>query len=359
MQNQNHKQNTRSSIREQLQKERGALLSRTSGLPQHPSAWQGDGVDHINVNTSGETQVGRWISPRNSFKFNHPVLGTFRSVENFSMFLRAAEFDDSLRKAEDFVKARNYVRSNLGGFKKNVRHLRALTLHAIYFRVLNNPLLMQLLIESSLPFDSYIVQRDTGVPQRFDGIFWLLDAYAEIRAALKERRSPNLAKFVDRQQGQNLNDIDIYEEILGDLTGNYTGNSAEVISAFEKRSWEAFDKYVEIGKKRAERAERQANKKQDNGIFEIEDVLGAEAAEAEAAAAQVSEEVIDNTVASIDTPTAQDTEVVEAVQDTSVPAEEVEEVGYPTEACEEVVVEEQNAALNQFNDDDNMVPAVA
>lgn len=355
MQNQNHKQNTRSSFREQLQKERGVLLSRTSGLPQHPSAWQGDGVDHINVNTSGETQVGRWISPRNNFKFNHPILGTFRSVENFSMFLRAAEFDDSLRKAEDFVKARNYIRSTLGGFRKNVRHLRALTLHAIYFRVMNNPLLMQLLIESSLPFDSYIVQRDTGVPQRFDGIFWLLDAFTEIRAALKERRSPNLAKFVDRQNGQNPEDIDIYEEVLTDLSGHYNGNSGEVIASFEQRSWEAYDKYVEVGKKRAERAER-ASKKQAEPIFEIEDVLAAEAA-----AAATEAEQVDNSIASIDTPMEQQPEVIqetEAVQEaeTETVAEAlVDEPAMPIED-EGILVDDQNAALAQLSDDE-MVPA--
>lgn len=54
-----------------------------------------DGIDHINIYSKGNTQIGRRLSNFAHTPFTHPVHGKFNSVEGFIYWLGSR--DDSLR----------------------------------------------------------------------------------------------------------------------------------------------------------------------------------------------------------------------------------------------------------------------
>lgn len=246
------------SLRDQLQTH-GVLLTKVQGLPSHPSQWQGDGIDHINVAMNAATQIGKWLNGRNSHLFHHPILGQFRSIENLSLFIRSESHADSIRMMENFTKIRDLIFRS-GGLRKTTPNYRAVMVHSIYVRVLQNESLMKLLLESTLPFDSYSINNETMLRQRFEPSAFLCAGYTEIRNALKERRSPSLTRFLDNGVSK---DADIYEGIMNQLTGDsYQGTAPEIIARFEEKRWVAYDAWCERQVARAAQAAEAKLKKE-------------------------------------------------------------------------------------------------
>ena len=80
------------------------------------------------------------------------------------------------------------------------------------------------MIESELPFDSYKTLQ-SGIRVRFEHTLWVVNAFEEIRKALKEEREPNFAHLMDRDAQ------DIYSGVLQMLNPNGKVLSSEEIKA--------------------------------------------------------------------------------------------------------------------------------
>jgi hypothetical protein len=168
-----------------------------------------DGVDHINIYSFGETDLGQVLSHDSPVKFRHHIFGAFSNVEAFWHYIQSEERDDRLR---------NMSRMSFQRFKSelNIRmvtNFRAIIMDANYQRIKQNPGIMQAIIDSTLPFDAYYYTSDR-IRQRPKYFAWLLHGFEEIRKALKEQREPDFSALLDTPGS------DIYEFACPEMKGS-------------------------------------------------------------------------------------------------------------------------------------------
>lgn len=150
---------------------------------------QNDGIDHINIYSRGRTQLGRWMSNFAKTPFVHPYYGQFTSVEGFWYYMRSDVRDDRLRYLWGF-EAKKHGRELpakwYDDFKEDI-------LGAIYQKIIQNKELLELLVNSELPFAHYYTfQSGNGSvvlinPREAE---WLLTGIEEIRECLRKDETP-------------------------------------------------------------------------------------------------------------------------------------------------------------------------
>lgn len=217
-------QNTRKTTREQLMTVRSALVGGLQPrIPTNASSWEADGVDHINISRYGKTPLGKMLDMDHIRNFEHPLLGPFKTMNSLWFFLRARQPNDHIRVLNN-PELRGFVFNSCGGVKSGVPNFRAVVMHAAYLRIKAFKDITRLMIESELPFDSYKTLQ-SGIRVRFEHTLWVVNAFEEIRKALKEEREPNFSHLMDRDTQ------DIYSGVLKMLNPNGNTLSVEEIKA--------------------------------------------------------------------------------------------------------------------------------
>lgn len=217
-------QNTRKTTREQLMTVRSALVGGLQPrIPTNASSWEADGVDHINISRYGKTPLGKMLDMDHIRNFEHPLLGPFKTMNSLWFFLRARQPNDHIRVLNN-PELRGFVFNSCGGVKSGVPNFRAVVMHAAYLRIKAFKDITRLMIESELPFDSYKTLQ-SGIRVRFEHTLWVVNAFEEIRKALKEEREPNFSHLMDRDAQ------DIYSGVLKMLNPNGNTLSIEEIKA--------------------------------------------------------------------------------------------------------------------------------
>ena len=125
----------------------------------------GDGVTHINIWILGKTELGKMLAHFYHMPFKHPRLGPFNSMEGLWHYVKTEEKDDTLR-ALSGINAANF------------------------YKIEQNPRLVQLMVESDLPFEFYYLFGPDNIKITPPGYTWLVDGFEEIRRMLKEGRRP-------------------------------------------------------------------------------------------------------------------------------------------------------------------------
>lgn len=114
----------------------------------------GDGVDHINIYTGGQTKLGRLLSNLAPVSFIHPTHGKFNTVEGFWYWARCGYIE---KYWEDFSTASGFDAKRLGktlprveatDFQKQIENV-------IELKIRQNQELRELLRESTLPLRHY------------------------------------------------------------------------------------------------------------------------------------------------------------------------------------------------------------
>lgn len=131
-----------------------------------------DSEDFINISVDGKTVTGKILAMEyiDFFKgdknkinqFNHPVFGRFITIQNFIAYLRSKTDDESLRTMH-YRELLPYMYSNPDLFHSYVVNEVALIAYAIWYRINKNSFYRNLVMESTLPFDSYRTVRKTTV----------------------------------------------------------------------------------------------------------------------------------------------------------------------------------------------------
>lgn len=194
------------NLREQLETVRPAVKVTAPSLPPNVNAIGEDGVEHINIFRQGKTEIGRMLDFDHVQTFEHPQLGSFRSMYSLWYFLKAKITDDRLRKMVA-SETRRHVHEHCGGLRKEVPNFRGVVMHSAYLRIKANKKLTALMVNSSLPFDCYRTM-PSGIRERLDMAYWVASAYEEIRTALKEKREPDFSPYLDKRGS------DLYEGVL-------------------------------------------------------------------------------------------------------------------------------------------------
>lgn len=153
-----------------------------------------DGVDHINIYSRGNTELGRQLSHFAHSPFIHPFYGPFESMEGFWYWMRAGNHlrakglqDDKLRYLSGY-KAKQYGKN----FPiQRYEHFKEDILAANYQKILQHRTLHNLLVESTLPFRHYYMFGPGNVIVQPRDSNWLVTGFEDIRQALKQDRVPD------------------------------------------------------------------------------------------------------------------------------------------------------------------------
>lgn len=280
-------QNTRKTPREQLMTVRSALVGGLQPrIPTNASSWEADGVDHINISRYGKTPLGKMLDMDHIRNFEHTLLGPFKTMNSLWFFLRARQPNDHIRVLNN-PELRGFVFNSCGGVKSGVPNFRAVVMHAAYLRIKAFKDITRLMIESELPFDSYKTLQ-SGIRVRFEHTLWVVNAFEEIRKALKEEREPNFSHLMDRDAQ------DIYSGVLKMLNPNGNTLSVEEIKSLttptlkpkkevEEKAPEAAQQVHEEESVLTEEASLQSDESVITDATEIETDVAAEAAVSEMA----------------------------------------------------------------------------
>ena len=167
-----------------------------------------DGVDHINISVSGKTKLGQALAFEANQRMIHPILGPFNCLTGYWCYIKSESRRPVYRSKP--AKSCQYIAKQHNDTRDNIPNFKALIASGIYYKIISDETLKQMVIDSSLPFMMYYVnnQKDknlkTGkeivyevkVPQKFST--WIIPAFEEIRSALKEGREPDIDQFRDK-----------------------------------------------------------------------------------------------------------------------------------------------------------------
>ncbi len=226
------------SLRDQISSIRPSVAVAGMQIPINPSEWKADGEDHINITGNAQTELGRFLSIRNTMVFDNPVLGDFRSINNAWHFVRARNLHDQIRHISDAARLREFIIKN-GGELQHIANFNALVMHVAYLRLLTSPRMMKAMMDSTLPFDTYRIIATSEIRQRFTYVNWFVAGYTEIRAALIERREPDFSKLMD-YKGGGANKF-IYVDVLNRISGEKKYTKDPDLSAWIAEKWMNYD----------------------------------------------------------------------------------------------------------------------
>lgn len=164
-----------------------------------------DGVDHINTNYRyAATELGKKLSALYDFKFIHPVLGPFGSIEGYWKFLTTGCADDSFRTRP----AKSLHRLSKQYDKVQVDDFFELIAHGLYHRIEQDVDLRIALIDTKLDFAYYsIFKGEAGaVVINEPRMAFYIDALETIRECFVsnvEYPTPDYTKILAQTKEQN------------------------------------------------------------------------------------------------------------------------------------------------------------
>ena len=137
-----------------------------------------DGIDHINIYSKGKTRLGRMLSNFYRCEVETPD-GTFQSVEGYWYWLLSR--DDTLRTMSGW-EAKKYGRKQVKAHWSHMFWFRQRIKIALSNKILYNREILDLFVESTLPFKHYYVY---GEKIRYpEGGEWVIDFITTLREKL-------------------------------------------------------------------------------------------------------------------------------------------------------------------------------
>ncbi len=124
-----------------------------------------DGTTHINIYSRGRTELGCALSNFAHISFQHPTFGRFASMEGYWYWVATGMHDEQLRLMWGFG-AKSYG-CRLTRVKLDVFEFQQFIIQGLICKVVQNPALCAMLIDSTLPFRHYFVygKGEAGVRQ--------------------------------------------------------------------------------------------------------------------------------------------------------------------------------------------------
>lgn len=162
-----------------------------------------DGVDHININFNGMTDLGHALHQNAKLAFIHDLFGRFLTVEGFYRWLASETGDDQFRTLNG-IQCSHYAKKTIN--RGYIANLRFLVVNATWQKVCTYPDLRKALGESELPFDSYYYVHDdvngkqSNTRMRYKNALWVCEGLEEMRDAIRAGTEPDFSFLMDDQQ---------------------------------------------------------------------------------------------------------------------------------------------------------------
>jgi hypothetical protein len=174
----------------------------------------GDGINCINVDIAGKTELGRMLSHYYVQEFEHPIFGKFTCMEGFWHYINTCDKPTHRNAAKQYGKdgketppaIRDDLRRLHGRAvnkvsrefqKRHVKDFQQIILEANYYRIMQNPELKKKLIESTLKFDYYFLYGPMSLELRPKGHAWITRMYETLRTMIKNGEKPETPDYTD------------------------------------------------------------------------------------------------------------------------------------------------------------------
>ena len=172
---------------------------------RHPTKWEEDGFDHINISAMGNTELGPALYVGTRLKFVHADLGEFHSLSNFWAYLETNAATERLRFLSTTARMEELERHE----RHQVEFISFLILDAAWQRIQQLPPLLEAIKTSDLPFDNYFVGGSALARWRRSISHWVIEGYELMRQALKEGTEPDFSAFMRGKTREEIIDITV------------------------------------------------------------------------------------------------------------------------------------------------------
>lgn len=153
-----------------------------------------DGVDHINIHNDGITKLGRLLDMNAKTPFVHPELGMFQCVGGMWHYIKTRPMVEEYRVlhgAQLRYKANQVKKESMDNYDApqslNIPGFKTIMADAMWHKVTQNNEIVQLMAESTLPFEHYFTQGALNIRQYPSEGYWTAAAFEEIRRVIKHR----------------------------------------------------------------------------------------------------------------------------------------------------------------------------
>lgn len=174
----------------------------TARLPALAKLADKDGHNHFNLSTAATTALGEALSLTSDLSFTHSHLGQVRCLEGIWGYMlskpRAKAF------LEKPYKSMHWLRKH-ATLMEDAPNIRLVIADALWQKVSQYKEVVDVLKESTLPFDVYVRSFD-GLLKRTFFAGWYIVLVEEIRRSIKSGKEPNLFQFADDEIYTELKD---------------------------------------------------------------------------------------------------------------------------------------------------------
>jgi hypothetical protein len=164
--------------------------------PRAPANPDEDGKTHINISSTGATELGRQLTHFAFTPFIHPIYGHFKTMEGFWHYIKSEDPDDAFRSMTG-GKAKAYAKT-----KRTVKRPNFINIikEANFHKIEQTHGLKELMIASTLPFEYYYLYGPEQIRITPQHAPWLCSIFEEIRRALKAGQRVEAQPIVDFTQ---------------------------------------------------------------------------------------------------------------------------------------------------------------
>lgn len=146
-----------------------------------------DGIDHVNIFSRSQCELGRLLSNFTKSPFVHPVYGAFQSMEGFYYYISTGMVCEELKNkygADAKTLGRKFE-------KVLVNNFNDIMMEGLRCKLQQNPLIKSRLVNTNLPFKHYYYfgKLEPNKPYRIHvpaGAKWWCDAWTKLRNELFE-----------------------------------------------------------------------------------------------------------------------------------------------------------------------------
>lgn len=142
-----------------------------------------DGVDHINASDDGLTELGLLLDINAHTPFLHPELGRFASLGGLWLYVRSVQKEDTLR----YIRGKNCRSAAKKLQVVNVTGFKTIIAYATWFKIASNQKLVNLMVDSKLPFANYFYFGELRIRRQTSESVWYVNILEEVRRTLKLR----------------------------------------------------------------------------------------------------------------------------------------------------------------------------
>lgn len=182
----NKKQDQKSVLLVPANRQASSFLQKAfNGSPGSNSLEGTDGIDHINISSIANTDLGKFLDINAKSPFEHRELANFLSVGGLWYYVKGAEPDERFRYTwgdRCRMMGRNIESRNVIGFKTIIAD-------ATWMKIVASERAVDELIESTLPFKNYYYFGPLNLRKTTPEASWYTAAISEIRRTLKMRAS--------------------------------------------------------------------------------------------------------------------------------------------------------------------------